>query len=115
VGPKSTTVPQAGLDTKARAGPLARSIVDELVKDPKLDPDRFLNYNPVNWRDANNVPFNASTNWLQPVVSITINHQQDAFSPRYVSSFCLINRAPLKLVQAWSGVPTRRLPLRTSD
>ncbi|KAJ2919861.1 hypothetical protein MD484_g543, partial [Candolleomyces efflorescens] len=81
-GPKSTTEPQAGLDTKARAGTLARSIVDELVKNPQLDPDLFLNYNPVNWRDANNVPFNASTNWLQPVVNVTINGRPDAFSPR---------------------------------
>lgn len=83
MGPKSTTEPQAGLDTKARAGPLAQLIVDELVKNPKLDPGRDLNYNPVNWRDANNVPFNASTNWLRPVVNKTINRQIDAFSPRY--------------------------------
>ncbi|KAJ2928526.1 hypothetical protein H1R20_g8538, partial [Candolleomyces eurysporus] len=82
VGPKSTTEPQAGLDTKARAGPLARSIVDELVKDPKLDPEGFLNYNPTRWRDSNNVPFGASTNWLQPVVNKTVNRRPDAFSPR---------------------------------
>ncbi|KAJ2933708.1 hypothetical protein H1R20_g3345, partial [Candolleomyces eurysporus] len=79
VGPKSTTEPQAGLDTEARAGPLALSIVDELVKNPRFP---FLLYNPTNWRDANNVFFNASTNWLQPVVNKTINRRLDAFSPR---------------------------------
>ncbi|TEB34122.1 hypothetical protein FA13DRAFT_1753769 [Coprinellus micaceus] len=81
-GPKSTTEPQAGLDTKARAGPLAQAIVDELNKNPKLDTDLFLNYNPQNWRDASNKPFDAQTNWLRPVVESTINGVPDAFSPR---------------------------------
>ncbi|KAJ3550408.1 hypothetical protein NMY22_g501 [Coprinellus aureogranulatus] len=81
-GPKSTTEPQAGLYTKARAGPLALAIVDELNKNPDLDPDGFLNYNPRNWRDANNKEFDAKTNWLRPVVQTTINGVRDAFSPR---------------------------------
>lgn len=83
-GPKSTTVPQAGLDTKARAGDLAQLIVDELNKDPALDPKLFLNYNPKNWRDINDVPFNATTNWLRPVVPTIVNRRRDVFSPRYV-------------------------------
>ncbi|RXW18907.1 hypothetical protein EST38_g6941, partial [Candolleomyces aberdarensis] len=58
-GPKSTTEPQPGLDTKG-----------------------FLWYMHMNWRDANNVPFDPSNNWLQPVVNKTINRRPDAFSPR---------------------------------
>jgi hypothetical protein len=75
------------LDTKARAGPLAQAIVDELNKNPKLDTDLFLNYNPQNWRDASNKPFDAQTNWLRPAVESTINGVPDAFSPRYGVSF----------------------------
>ncbi|KAJ6467653.1 hypothetical protein C8R47DRAFT_811761 [Mycena vitilis] len=38
VGPKSTSVPRDGLDTKARDGPLARPIVQQII-DKNLDPD----------------------------------------------------------------------------
>ncbi|KAJ7126237.1 hypothetical protein C8R44DRAFT_781419 [Mycena epipterygia] len=81
VGPKSTTVPQAGLDTKARDGPLARQIVQQII-DKNLDPDQNLLYNPLNWNDANNVQFAATDNWLLPPVNLQINGNADAFSQR---------------------------------
>ncbi|KAJ3503821.1 hypothetical protein NLJ89_g8259 [Agrocybe chaxingu] len=80
-GPKSSTVPQAGLDTKARAGPLARTIVDEIIS-KNADPGVSLLYNPLNWRDASNTPFTADADWLEPIVPLTINGREDAFSPR---------------------------------
>ncbi|EJC99199.1 uncharacterized protein FOMMEDRAFT_148756 [Fomitiporia mediterranea MF3/22] len=79
-GPKNTTVPQAGLDTKARAGPLAQLIVDQIVTG--ADPNNFLLYNPLNWAFANNTPFPANFNWLQDPVKTVINGRQDAFSQR---------------------------------
>ncbi|KAJ7064956.1 hypothetical protein C8F01DRAFT_1128917 [Mycena amicta] len=82
IGPKNSTVPQAGLDTKARDGPLARQIVQKIVDDPNLDPDGELLYNPLNWNDANNVPFPATENWLLPPVTSVINGHADAFSQR---------------------------------
>ncbi|KAJ6588635.1 hypothetical protein B0H19DRAFT_1100376 [Mycena capillaripes] len=81
VGPKSTSVPQAGLDTKARDGPLARLIVQQIVE-KNLDPDQELLYNPQNWNDANNVQFPATDNWLLPPVNVQINGHTDAFSQR---------------------------------
>ncbi|KAJ7913878.1 hypothetical protein B0H13DRAFT_2003844 [Mycena leptocephala] len=81
VGPKSTTVPQAGLDTKARDGPLARQIVQQIIT-KNLDPNQELLYNPLNWNDANNVQFAATDDWLLPPVNLTINGHADAFSQR---------------------------------
>ncbi|KAJ6612739.1 hypothetical protein B0H10DRAFT_2051737 [Mycena sp. CBHHK59/15] len=81
VGPKSTTVPQAGLDTKARDGPLAQQIVQQIVEN-NADPDQELLYNPLNWRNASNVLFSATDNWLLPPVNLNINGHADAFSQR---------------------------------
>ncbi|KAJ7167423.1 hypothetical protein C8R43DRAFT_985248 [Mycena crocata] len=81
VGPKSTTVPQAGLDTKARAGPLAQQIVQRII-DTNADPNQFLLYNPLNWNDADNVQFPATENWLVPPVNVKLNGHADAFSQR---------------------------------
>ncbi|KAJ7242900.1 hypothetical protein C8J57DRAFT_1084010 [Mycena rebaudengoi] len=81
MGPGNTTVPQPGLDSKARAGPLALQIVNRIVKD-NADPGHQLLYNPLNWRHANNEPFAATDNWLEPVVNITTNGHRDAFSSR---------------------------------
>ncbi|KAL0959839.1 hypothetical protein HGRIS_011515 [Hohenbuehelia grisea] len=81
IGPKDTTVPQAGLDTKARAGPLAQLIVKTIVeRDGGVD-DQLL-YHPANWRNASNVVFGGKDNWLQPPVEVTINGNKDAFSQR---------------------------------
>ncbi|KAK7047460.1 hypothetical protein VNI00_006691 [Paramarasmius palmivorus] len=80
-GPKDTTVPQAGLDTKARNSPLAREIVDAIIKDNR-DPANQLLYNPIQWRDASNQVFNAEQNWLIPPVNLTINGKFDQFSQR---------------------------------
>ncbi|KAJ7314970.1 hypothetical protein DFH08DRAFT_894316 [Mycena albidolilacea] len=81
IGPKSTTVPQAGLDTKARDGPLARQIVQQIT-DKNLDPDQELLYNPLNWNNANGIQFPATDNWLLPPVNTQINGHADAFSQR---------------------------------
>jgi hypothetical protein len=77
-------VPQAGLNTTTRAGPLAQQIVQQIV-DELLDPFDQLLYNPVNWRDANNNFFPADDNWLVPPVNKVINGHQDAFSQQWVS------------------------------
>ncbi|KAK7044505.1 peptidase S41 family protein ustP [Favolaschia claudopus] len=81
IGPKSTTVPEAGLDTEARSGPLARQIVQQII-DKNLDPNQELLYNPLNWNDADNVQFPANRNWLLPARDVTINGRADSFSPR---------------------------------
>ncbi|KAI0367401.1 hypothetical protein BV20DRAFT_562841 [Pilatotrama ljubarskyi] len=79
-GPKSTTVPQAGLDTMTRAGPLAQLIVQKISQG--ADPNNFLLFNPLNWRFANNTPFPAEFDWLAHPVEKVINGRQDAFSIR---------------------------------
>ncbi|KAJ8516763.1 hypothetical protein ONZ45_g5979 [Pleurotus djamor] len=81
IGPKDTTVPQAGLDTKARAGPLAQLIVKQIVE-KNLDPNENLLYNPIQWRNANNEFFGRDEDWLQPPVEVTVNGKPDAFSQR---------------------------------
>ena len=48
-GPKSTTEPQAGLNTTTRAQPLAQAIVDWIVTNGS-DPSLNLLYNPLNVR-----------------------------------------------------------------
>ena len=83
VGPKSTTVPQAGLFTKARAQPIAQLIVDKIVNG--ADPDEQLMYNPLNFRFANNTPMPAEFNWLADPVRSVINGRPDAFSQRSVT------------------------------
>ncbi|KAJ8084971.1 hypothetical protein PM082_003748 [Marasmius tenuissimus] len=50
VGPKSTSEPQAGLDSAARAGPLAQLIVKRIAEGG--DPQEYLEYNPVQWRNT---------------------------------------------------------------
>ncbi|KAL4261125.1 Secondary metabolite-associated S41A peptidase [Pleurotus pulmonarius] len=81
IGPKDSTVPQAGLDTKTRAGPLAQLIVKQITEQ-NLDPQGQLLFNPIQWRNASNVFFAAGQDWLQPPVELTINGRSDAFSQR---------------------------------
>ncbi|KAF7325770.1 Peptidase S41 family protein ustP [Mycena kentingensis (nom. inval.)] len=81
IGPKDTTVPNAGLETTARAGPLAQEIVQQII-DNDLDPNQNLLYNPRNWANASGVDFPATRNWLRPPVTVTINGRPDAFSER---------------------------------
>lgn len=80
VGPSATTVPQAGLDTKARDGPLAQLIVKAIVNG--ADPNAELLYNPTGFSNEDNVFFTSTTDWLQPPVDITVNGRADAFSQR---------------------------------
>ncbi|KAF9041554.1 hypothetical protein BJ165DRAFT_1406469 [Panaeolus papilionaceus] len=80
-GPKSTTIPQSGLDTKARDGPLARLIVQQIVQN-NADPQNQLLYNPINWADANNKFFATGTDWVLPPVNVVVNRHQDAFTQR---------------------------------
>ncbi|KAL7277149.1 hypothetical protein ACG7TL_008995 [Trametes sanguinea] len=79
-GPKPTTEPNAGLDTEARAGPLAQLIVEQIIAG--ADPDNLLMYNPLQWRFANNTPFAADFDWLDPPVAVVVNGIPDAFSQR---------------------------------
>ncbi|KAF5371801.1 hypothetical protein D9758_003452 [Tetrapyrgos nigripes] len=81
VGPKASTVPQAGLDTKARAGPLAKLIVKQII-DNNTDPNDQSLYNPLAWTNASNVPFPANFDWLDPSVDLVINGVHDSFSQR---------------------------------
>ncbi|KAM6502197.1 hypothetical protein JOM56_002174 [Amanita muscaria] len=62
VKPRNTTVPQAGLDTTLRAGPLAKLLVEK-------------------WRNAAHVTFPANSEWLNPQ-DMLINGRTDAFSQR---------------------------------
>ena len=79
-GPKDTTVPQAGLYTEARAGPLARLITKAVAAG--IDPSNFLLYNSVNWAFANNTLMPSDYDWLEPPVEKTINGVADAFSQK---------------------------------
>ncbi|KAH8826344.1 hypothetical protein DL96DRAFT_1805805 [Flagelloscypha sp. PMI_526] len=81
-GSKPSTVPQAGLDTIARSGTLAKLITEQIVKNNK-DPSHFLLYNPVNWHNATQQIIPADVNWLVVGgVNKTINGHKDAFSQR---------------------------------
>ncbi|CAA7259117.1 unnamed protein product [Cyclocybe aegerita] len=79
IGPKKSTEPQAGLDSTARAGPLAQLIVQTIVDGG--DPEELLSYNPIQWTNATHHPFSNSSDWLKPV-QVTINGHEDAFSQR---------------------------------
>ncbi|KAH9478415.1 hypothetical protein JR316_0008870 [Psilocybe cubensis] len=80
-GPKSTTVPQAGLDTTTRNGALAQLIVKKIIYEDRDPADRLL-YNPTQWRDASNNFFAETHDWLQPPIPVIINGRKDAFSQR---------------------------------
>ncbi|PBK91572.1 hypothetical protein ARMGADRAFT_1054240 [Armillaria gallica] len=80
IGPKKSTEPQAGLDSKIRAGPLAQLIVKNILDG--ADPEELLSYGPQQWTNASHVPFPADYDWLSPVVKMSINGRADAFSPR---------------------------------
>jgi len=77
-------VPQAGLDGKVRAHPLAQLIVERIVKD-NADPDSYLIFNPLQQSDAQSVAFAPNATWLDPIVHTVINGREDEFSPRYDS------------------------------
>ncbi|KDR75803.1 hypothetical protein GALMADRAFT_248517 [Galerina marginata CBS 339.88] len=79
IGPKESTEPQAGLDTKTRAGPLAQLIVHTIASGG--DPKEMLSYNPIQWTNASHLPFPAQSDWLKPV-DVLINGHQDSFSQR---------------------------------
>lgn len=82
-GPKSSTEPQALLNTAARAGPLAQQIVKNIINN-NADPDNLLLYNPLEWLDANQTAFPANDDWLNPPVHKVINGKDDFFSQECV-------------------------------
>ncbi|KAM5543490.1 hypothetical protein V8D89_002741 [Ganoderma adspersum] len=87
-GPKSTTEPQAGLDTETRAGPLAQLVVQTVAQNSSIDPQELLLYNSVSWEFAGNYSkMPAGYDWLQPPVNKRINGRADAFSQR-ISDEC---------------------------
>ena len=79
-GNKSTTEPQAGLYTEARAQPLAQAITAAIANG--ADPDFRLLYNPVNWAFANNTIFPEKYDWLKDPVRKVINGNEDFFSQK---------------------------------
>ncbi|KAG6832421.1 hypothetical protein H0H87_001581 [Tephrocybe sp. NHM501043] len=84
IGPKSTTEPQAGLDTTIRASPLAQLIAEKVSEGG--DPDELLYYNPIQWTNGSHLPFSEPREWFVPTVKI-INGHKDAFSQRHVGGF----------------------------
>ncbi|TFK72083.1 hypothetical protein BDN72DRAFT_378506 [Pluteus cervinus] len=81
-GRKSSTDPQAELDSKIRAGPLAKAIAGFFGTGQNVDPDNLMLFNPRNMVDGNNQPFRNTTNWLEPSVDIIVNGRHDSFSRR---------------------------------
>ncbi|KZV95737.1 hypothetical protein EXIGLDRAFT_734781 [Exidia glandulosa HHB12029] len=84
-GPNPNSVPQAGLDTKARAQQLAKDIVHRIVDD-NADPDNNLLNNPLSWNFPNATAMPADFNWLDPGVPTVVNGRQDFFSVRMMDA-----------------------------
>ena len=82
-------MPQAGLYTTTRAGPLAR-LVTQKIANENLDPDVLSLYNSLGWAYENSTDFPANYDWLTPPISKKINGHDDAFSQTYVSTAHLI-------------------------
>ncbi|KAG7098678.1 hypothetical protein E1B28_000592 [Marasmius oreades] len=80
VGPKSTTEPQAGLDSATRAGSLAQLIVKNIAAGG--DPEELLEYNPIQWSNASHVKFANGTDWMEPLDNRKVNGREDPFSQR---------------------------------
>ncbi|KAF7428583.1 hypothetical protein PC9H_007809 [Pleurotus ostreatus] len=80
IGPKPTTEPQAGLDSTARAGPLARRIVKEIKNG--ADPREKLLYNPAQWTNGTHHRFKKRANWMSKAEHHVINGHEDSFSQR---------------------------------
>ncbi|KAF9263255.1 hypothetical protein L218DRAFT_902191 [Marasmius fiardii PR-910] len=80
IGPKSTTEPQAGLDSATRAGPLAQLIVQKIAAGG--DPEELLEYNPIQWSNASHIKFANRTDWMKPLDNRKVNGRDDPFSQR---------------------------------
>lgn len=80
VGAKSTTEPQAGLYTEARAQPLAQAITAAIANG--ADPDVELLYNPLNWAFGNDTLFPEDYDWLKDPIGKFINGHEDFFSQK---------------------------------
>ncbi|KAF5360262.1 hypothetical protein D9758_009178 [Tetrapyrgos nigripes] len=89
-GPKKTTEPQAILDTKLRANPLAQLILKAIIHN-NTDPDGQSAYNPIHFTNADNVPFATDFDYMDPAVKEMINEHEDAFSQRLGSECPPIN------------------------
>ncbi|KAL0568287.1 hypothetical protein V5O48_013702 [Marasmius crinis-equi] len=77
MGNKTTTSPQALLPTKFRAQPLAQKIVDNVITSQAVD----TWYYPTQWKNAENEPFSATTNYLREgAEDRVINGRPDVFS-----------------------------------
>lgn len=83
IGPKSTTEPQAGLDTTLRVGPLAQ-LVSEAIANGS-DPSVLLYYNSAQWTNETHQKFPETSsdepNWLNPR-KLVVNGKDDMFSAR---------------------------------
>lgn len=74
-------MPNAGLYTAARAGPLASLIVDSIIQN-NTDPDNQLLYNPQGWRNISNEFFGPQDDWLANPDIRFINFRRDAFTQK---------------------------------
>lgn len=79
-GAKSTTEPQAGIYTQARAQPLARAITAAIADG--VDPNFELLYNPINWAFGNDTLFPENYDWLKDPIRKVINGHEDFFSQK---------------------------------
>ncbi|KZT25626.1 hypothetical protein NEOLEDRAFT_1064684 [Neolentinus lepideus HHB14362 ss-1] len=79
-GPRSSTVPQAGLDTTTRAGPLARLIVKQVISG--ADVNASSSYNSAQWTFANHSRMPEAYDWMASPEKTLINGREDAFSQR---------------------------------
>lgn len=81
-GPKDSTEPQAGFDTKARYSTLASNVTQVIVSGA-IPLREFLLYDPLNWQYGNSSGhFPSNKNWLEPRVRTVVNGREDAFSQR---------------------------------
>jgi len=69
------------LDSSLRAGPLAQLIVEKIKEGE--DPNDLLSYNPIQWTNGSNIPFETGADWLKPLRELEINGRRDVFSQRY--------------------------------
>ena len=81
MGPNAHSVPQPGLDTKLRAGPLVKKIAHKVI-DEHADPEWRSGYNPAIWNFPNGTAMPENYNFLDPGVPTVVNGRQDNFSVR---------------------------------
>lgn len=81
-GPKNSTEPQGGFDTKARYNELASNMT-QYISDSGLPLRGLLLYDPVRWENGNSSGFFPKDhNFFEPPVKTAVNGREDAFSQK---------------------------------